>query len=364
MSEPIHFNLSEKDFDLTLIPKAGREIGSPAFKKHVTKYFRQQYQNMDGETTVEFKNGNISVTWMPRSNDLEPMDAILDLLNTGRYDQAVPLLETMLKVDPKNHDALYNLGMVYSDQGRLKEAKELLGRATAVSPDHANSFVALGVASLRGRNQKEARPALERAVELEPDNPFALRTLGTLYHMAGSLDDAVVMLRRAIDSSPNDAIALMALAQCLIELDSKEGEIEADDLLHRVLRISPHGDLAEKAKDALRKIASKNFRGNSVGELRPDAVMYCLDAIKRFENMDQNELAPILMEMAALGQSGLPVNDPESSFSLRSLPGQFSALQIVCMMHVGIKKIDPSQGSGFDIEREYESAVAMHQREL
>lgn len=48
---------------------------------------------------------------------------------------------------------------------------------------------------------------------------------------------------------------------------------------------------------------------------------------------------------------------------LRSLPGEFSALQIVCMMHVGIKLIDPSQGSGFDIDREYETALAMHRKQ-
>ena len=98
----------------------------------------------------------------------------------------------------------------------------------------------------------------------------------------------------------------------------------------------------------------------SGGELRPDAVMYCLGALEHFDDMDQAQLASIMMELATLGQSGLPVNDHEKQFKLRLLPGEFSALQIVCMMHVGMKKIDTEVDSGFDIAREYEAALAMH----
>ena len=88
--------------------------------------------------------------------------------------------------------------------------------------------------------------------------------------------------------------------------------------------------------------------------------MYCLGALERFEGMNQAQLAPIIMELTTLGQSGLPVNDHEKRFKLRLLPEEFSALQIVCMMHVGMKKIDTEVDSGFDIEREYEAALAMH----
>ena len=300
------------------------------------------------------------MTWIPESADLAPMDAIIDLLNTGKYDQAAPMLETLLQANPNDFDALYNLGMVYSDQGRLKEARDLLHRATEISPEHANSFVALGVAAQRDNDLAAARSALERAVELEPDNIFALRTLGALYSMAGDLEDAIKVLRHAVATTPSDPIALLTLAQTLLQVDPDENATEADDLLCKVLQLSPRGEVAEKAKDARRTIASRTFRSNSVGELRPDAVMYCLGALERFEGLDHAQLAPIMMELATLGQNGLPVNDNEKQFKLRLLPGEFSALQIVCMMHVGMKMVDPELGSGFDIDREYEAALSMH----
>ena len=63
---------------------------------------------------------------------------------------------------------------------------------------------------------------------------------------------------------------------------------------------------------------------------------------------------------STLGQQGLPVNDPTRAYPLRPLAGEYSALHLVCLLHVGIKQFDPSQGSGFDIDREYEAALAMH----
>lgn len=363
MPQPIHFVMPEWEFDLLQLPKAGRKVGSDDFRKHVTRYFRKQYEHLDGTTAVEFADGNISVSWTPAETDQDPMGAILGLLNAGRYDQAAPMLEGLLQANPRDRDALYNLGMVYSDQGRLDEARGLLRRAAEVSPDHTNSWVALGVAALRAHDKKEGERALDRAINLEPENPFALRTLGTLHLMAGEFESATARLRDAVRLAPGDPIALLSLGQALIGQDTDESVTEADSVLHRLLQAAPHGEMAERAKDELRKIAGRTFRGNAVGGERPDALMYCLGALERFEGMPQAELAPILMEMATLGESGLPVNDPEQKFMLRSLPGEFSALQIVCMMHVGIKLIDPSQGSGFDIDREYETALAMHRKQ-
>ena len=67
------------------------------------------------------------------------------------------------------------------------------------------------------------------------------------------------------------------------------------------------------------------------------------------------------MELAALGQKGLPVNDPtRRQYPLRTLAGEFTALHLVWLLHVGIKQLDPSQGSGFGIDQKYEAALAMY----
>ncbi len=362
MIQPISYLISEKDFDLALLPKAGRARGSDAFRQQVTQYFRNQYAASGGEVTVEFRDGNIAVTWMPAEADQEPAQAIYDRLQAGDYAAAVPMLAALLQVNPRDHEPLNTLGMVYSPQGRLAEAQQLLRQATEIAPDHAHSWIALGVAYLRTKDAQAARPVLERALALEPRNPYALRTLGSLQAMTGDAAGAIGLLRQARELAPDDPIVLLTLAQALLSQDPVAHAAAADGLLTRVLELSPHGTLAEQAKNARRALASQTFRGNAVGALRHDALFYCLSALERFAGMSKEALSPIVLEMATLGQSGLNVNDPEPQYHLRLVPGDFSGLQIVCMMHVGLKQLDPSMDAGMDLDREYEAALSLYAR--
>lgn len=69
------------------------------------------------------------------------------------------------------------------------------------------------------------------------------------------------------------------------------------------------------------------------GGLRMDAVMYMTGAFETFEKMDKQQLATTVFEIAKLGESGLSINDPDKRYSLKSLTGDFSGLQLLSMMH-------------------------------
>ena len=98
------------------------------------------------------------------------------------------------------------------------------------------------------------------------------------------------------------------------------------------------------------------------GMERPDAVMYCLSALQLFEKMKPEEVKKIGFEIAMLGQKGLATNDPAQKYRLKSLAGQFSGLQMVCMMFVAFKKVAPEHELGFDLAKEYEIATKMHKK--
>ena len=360
MPQPIHFQLDEQRFDVSLLPAKARQPATPAFRQAVTAYYRQAYAPLGGAVEVEFTAGAIRVTWRAAAAEQDPMAGIVGLLQAGRQAEAKPILETLLTLQPDNLDVLYNLGMVYSDEGRLDEARQLLRHATQVAPRHANTRVALGIAAVRAHDLAEAETALRQAVDLEPDNPFAQRSLGTLHLMQGQAPAAVAPLRQAVRLAPQDPLALLSLAQALLATARATHGAEADDLLQQVLHLAPYGELAEKARDARRRLAQQGFRAKGGDKPRMDAVMYCLDGLKKFTGLSQAELGPILMELATLGQQGLPVNDPTRTYPLRSLAGEYTALHLVCLLHVGIKQFDPSQGAGFDIDREYEAALALY----
>lgn len=359
MSEPIHYQIDEIAFDPEQLPADARAVGSAAFRNHVKAFFERQYRGMPGETMVSFENGKISVTWMPKEADENPAAAIMRLLEAGRYTEAAPLLETAIQANPRDHQSLYNLGMIYSDMGRLAEATDLLRCATETAPENTNAWVALGVAAMRSKDHNAARAALEQAVTLDGGNAFALRSLGTLCLVDKDLDKALQLLRRAVVMLPGDPVSRLTLAQALVEQNLEQNAAEAEALFHAVLDMSPADEVAEKAEAGLTVIAQAKFRSAGDGGIRQDATHYCLDALERFDGMDREHLLPIVMEMATLGEGGLPVNDASKKFGLRLLPGEYTALHIVCMLHVGLKRIDPSLDSGFDISREYAAALAL-----
>jgi cytochrome c-type biogenesis protein CcmH/NrfG len=87
-------------------------------------------------------------------------------------------------------------------------------------------------------------------------------------------------------------------------------------------------------------------------------VMYCLDALKRFENLSMEKIREIAFEIGMLGTSGIDYTKPDRRYSLKSLPGeQFSGLQLLTLMYVGFQRIDPSLDSGLDFREPYLMAL-------
>ena len=76
--------------------------------------------------------------------------------------------------------------------------------------------------------------------------------------------------------------------------------------------------------------------------------MYMMGAFETFEELKQQQIA----EIAKHGESGLSVNDPQKRYSLKSLDGYSTCLQLLSMMPVVLKAIDPflDSQSGLDVE--------------
>ena len=359
--QPIRFSLPETGFDLSLVPEAGRQRGSQAFREAVTAYYKDAYREAGGRVDVGFCDGQIEVNWEPQAGQVPAGASIAAHLEAGRYDEAIPLLRTRLQLEPDHVESLYNLGMVYSDRMQLREARELLERAVELDPGYANAQVALGIAALRDNDLDAAQAPLEKAVVLQPRNPFALRTLGQLHMMKGDAPSALPHLRIAASVAPDDPINLFTYAQCLLAIEGESHAAEADDLFKRALRLAPTGELAEKIKNQQRRIADRVMRANAQGQPRMDAVMYLSSALETYRALDLAGQKQLLGEVAAVGQKGLAINNPDQKHHLRQYQGgvTVSALQVACILYVGVQLLLPGQDAGIDFAREYELAKGM-----
>lgn len=99
-------------------------------------------------------------------------------------------------------------------------------------------------------------------------------------------------------------------------------------------------------------------------EKEPAVVEYCLDALRRFGDMGDNQLFEIAREIALLGRSGLDYASSEQKYTLESLPGErFSGLRLMCYMYVGLKRVEPSLETGLPFADAYAAALRTYQPE-
>jgi Flp pilus assembly protein TadD len=108
---------------------------------------------MGRQLSVVFAAGRIEVAWEPAAPEAPAMATIGPLLQKRRFDEARPLLEALLQLQPERPEAIYNLDVLASEEGQLAEARLLLRRAVVANAGdahaQANAQVALGLAALR-----------------------------------------------------------------------------------------------------------------------------------------------------------------------------------------------------------------------
>ncbi|AHK78165.1 hypothetical protein M911_02065 [Ectothiorhodospira haloalkaliphila] len=163
---------------------------------------------------------------------------------------------------------------------------------------------------------------------------------------------------RALAANPQDVGTLYGMALNLEELGPENHE-QAIGIYQRIIELEPNSPITAEAKKAISRLAQDSMRRSADGGLRMDVVMYMTGALETFEKMDKQQLTTTVFEIAKLGESGLSINDPAKRYTLKSLPGDFSGLQLLSMMHVGLKQIDPSLDSQSGLDAEYEAARKM-----
>jgi len=279
---------------------------------------------------------------------MDHFDLALKLIAAGRMDEARIYLEELLHQDPDNPDLLYNLGLCYVDLGQLDKGIELLGRCLELSPRHSHACVALGIAYQKKGDLAQAREATSRALAIDPENPVALKNLGAILGREGDSLKALYYLRQSYQVDPQDPQTVYGLAFAYMEMRDIE---QAQKHFQEVLEMQAPEELRTLARDGLRKIAARELKARGP---RMDAVFYLLDALRLFRGRSLQEIQEITFEIGILGKYGLDINDPQETHVLRALPGRvFSALELLCIMYAGFKRIEPGMDIGVHLGEEW-----------
>ena len=90
---------------------------------------------------------------------------------------------------------------------------------------------------------------------------------------------------------------------------------------------------------------------------------FCVEALKRFETKSKKEVLMIASEIGILGMNGIDCVTPDKTYTLNSLPGEhFDGLQLLCLMYVGFKIVEPTLDTKLDFDKDYKLALDTHKR--
>jgi tetratricopeptide (TPR) repeat protein len=125
-------------------------------------------------------------------------------LAAGDKAQALEAFRRAVTINPSNHEALNNVGiLLLDDADRLSDAEAAFRRALEAKPDSAPSHSHLGLALKAQGRLDEALSAMHRALELDPNYAPAHNGLAIVLNEQGESEEAVTALRRAIEITPN-----------------------------------------------------------------------------------------------------------------------------------------------------------------
>jgi len=353
--DPIRFT-----FELSELPESYKDVPQNKVHEAVTSFFKNYFKPIGGEVTIEFKDKLVTVQWFPNSfaEAEKAVDEAVNLLENGKVYQGEIILAELYKRFPENPVILFNYGMILSDKGELNQAIDMLSKLIEIKPEDYRGLNALAVAHIRKGDREKAHSQLEKSYQLNPEDPYTLRNLGSLIANE-SPEQALPYFEKVAELLPGDPQTQYGYGLCLKELGRYD---EADPILKKVAELSPYTEIAERAKSARSEIASIIMRKETGAEPRIDAIMYCLAALKKFKELGNEKAQAITYEIAMLGRGGLDINNPEKKYTLKSLPGEFTGMQLISYMYVGLKQKDPSLDPGIDLENEYKAALDLFGR--
>ncbi|MCA3270694.1 MAG: tetratricopeptide repeat protein [Roseomonas sp.] len=127
------------------------------------------------------------------------------LLQRSEFAAARAAFGSILKLDPRNFDALHFAGIAAAQMGHLEEGEALIRRALQINPRHAAAQSNHGSALMRLNRHEDALTSLDRAIALDPKAANAHQNRGVALMRMKRLKDSVAAFDRAIALKSDNA---------------------------------------------------------------------------------------------------------------------------------------------------------------
>ena len=145
-----------------------------------------------------------------RADDLQEASK---LLKAGQHQQAMDRVNKVLAAKPRDAQARFLKGLIYTEQGNTREAIEIFTKLTQDYPELPEPYNNLAVIYASQGQYEKARTSLEQSIRTHPSYATAYENLGDVYaKLASQAYDKALQL----DSSNSGAQNKLSLVRELV----------------------------------------------------------------------------------------------------------------------------------------------------
>ena len=168
-------------------------------------------------------------------------------LELEQLEEALPQIETVLKVQPGNDEALYLAGKAQKQRGNHQSATDRFAQAAARLESELGrgdrrpgTFYKLGLSYLELGEANRAIENLSEASRLVPENALFHLALGQAYAMVSRTADSLQHYQRAMSLDPSSYAILYHYG---LEMSRAGRSQDAVDIFEKALAIKPNYEL-------------------------------------------------------------------------------------------------------------------------
>jgi len=123
-----------------------------------------------------------------------------------KFDEAIRTLRKGAERIPNSETLLPRLGHTYLVTGRLKEAFEIMSQVLRINPRNVDALtVSAGIMETLGK-KGEARGFYERALAVEPESKYLRMSYASNLASSGKITEAIGVYRQLAQDDPGDAV--------------------------------------------------------------------------------------------------------------------------------------------------------------
>jgi tetratricopeptide (TPR) repeat protein len=171
------------------------------------------------------------------------------------YPKAIQTMEQVVRLDPKNDQAQFQLGALYDENKNKEKSIATMKKAIELNPQNAAALNYLGYTwAEMGVQLDEAEALILRALKIEPNDGFYIDSLGWVYYQKGDYPRAVEQLERAVEITGDDP----AIIEHLGDAYDKSGK--SDRALGRyreALKTAKESDQIKRIREKIQRLEKR-----------------------------------------------------------------------------------------------------------